>query len=369
MKILHLITSINTGGAEKFCVDIANEQSKDDSLEINLCIIDKLDDQPLLEDIDKKINLFSLNKEKGYDLKIIYKLHKLLTQIKPDVIHLNGRSLLYSSLSIIIKRIPTVYTVHTLAYNEYSPKIRKFNKFLFNFFPKLFVPVAISNSVSKSIQKVYDSKLTNIIYNGTSIPKISKNILETEKYIKNLKKDNDTLVFAYVGRIVPEKNTLLLIHTFNELISEGKNIILIIVGYDVSREQHYIHKCKNTNKYPEKIKFVGKQKYIADYLLQANANCMTSVYEGLGLTAIESFALGIPVLSTPAGGPEDIIVNNKNGLISKTHDLIEYKKIIESFISNQINDSDTIKLYYTKNYTMKKCSDNYLKLYKERITK
>jgi len=106
MKILHLLTSIHTGGAEKFCVDLCNAQAKLSSNEVYLCILDNLlGDKPLVNQIKKNVNLISLNKKGGYSLKIIFKLYKLLQDLKPDCIHINGRALIYSSIPIILTRI------------------------------------------------------------------------------------------------------------------------------------------------------------------------------------------------------------------------------------------------------------------------
>ena len=133
MKILHFLTSINTGGAEKFCVDICNTQAHISDNEIYLCIIDRIsEEQPLVKMISSDVKLISLNKQGGYSLKMIFKIYQLLAKINPDIIHLNGRALIYSSIPILIKRIPSVYTVHTMAHKEANKYIRNYMKFLFN---------------------------------------------------------------------------------------------------------------------------------------------------------------------------------------------------------------------------------------------
>ena len=62
MKILHILTSINTGGAEKFCVDICNTQAEISNNDIYLCVFDSVnDDQPLVKMISSNVKLISLN--------------------------------------------------------------------------------------------------------------------------------------------------------------------------------------------------------------------------------------------------------------------------------------------------------------------
>jgi len=367
VKILHLLTSINTGGAEKFCVDICNTQTEISENDIYLCVLDKVnDDQPLVQMISPNVNFISLNKQDGYSLKVMYKIFKLLSKINPDIIHINGRALIYSSIPILLKRIPSIYTVHTMAHKEYNKYLRSYIKILFHLFPSLFMPVAISKSVNETVKNIYGDTLDTIIFNGSSKLTTTNKMDEVSLEISALKKDKNTLVFLSVGRISREKNTLLLIQTFNALLDEGQNVCLCIVGYDGTEDQSYYKECKNENKYSKHIKFVGRKENIADYLSHADAFCLTSNYEGLGLVALEAFSIGLPVLSTPSGGPEDIIVPDINGYISEQINVENYIKILHIFIENPLRNREKIIELYEDKYTMKVCASQYLKLYESK---
>ncbi len=367
MKILHFLTSINTGGAEKFCVDICNTQANISDNEIYLCVLDRITkDQPLAEFISSNINLISLNKESGYSLTMIFKIYQLLSQINPDIIHVNGRALIYSSIPILIKRIPSVYTVHTMAHKEYNKYIRGYIKFLFNTFPSIFTPVSISKSVSEAVKNTYGTHLGIVIYNGSSEPTISSESEVVARYINNLKKDKNTLVFLTVGRISKYKNTLLLVKAFNRLLDDDQNVCLCIVGYDVNPDQAYFVECNNENKYPDKIQFVGRKENIADYLLCADAFCLTSTVEGLGIAVLEAFSMGVPVLSTPSGGPSEIIIPGLNGYLSEQITVESYVGILNNFIEKPLRNKEEIIELYKEKYTMKVCALQYLNLYKIR---
>ena len=370
MRILHILTSINTGGAEKFCVDICNTQANISENEIFLCVLDTItEDQPLVKMISSDVKLISLNKTGGYSLKIIIKIYQLLSKLNPDIIHLNGRALVYSSIPILLKRLPSVYTVHTMANREYNKNIRKYIKFLFNKFPTFFTPVAISQSVSKTVKETYGVLFETVIYNGSSELAISSEAKVVAHYINELKKDNNTLVFLSIGRISKEKNTILLVKAFNKLLDNGKNICLCIVGYDGTQEQSYLLECKNENKYPDRIQFVGRKENIADYLMCADASCLTSNYEGLGIAALEAFSMGVPVLSTPSGGPSDIIISGINGYLSKEITVESYVKILNSFIKNPLKNGEKIIELYKEKYTMEACASQYLELYETKLIK
>ena len=365
MKILHLLTSINTGGAEKFCVDICNTQAKISDNEIFLCVLDSISEgQPLVNLISSDVNKISLNKQGGYSLKMLYRIYRLLSKIKPDVIHLNGRALIYASIPILIKKIPSIYTVHTMADKEYNKFIRQYVKMLFRVFPRIFIPVAISKAVGESVKKIYGKYLDKVIVNGSSKLAISPDSDNIADYINKLKKNDNTLVFIYIGRISMEKNTLMLVESFNRLLNDGCNVVLCIIGFDNSRDMSYIEECKNNNRYPNEIQFVGRKENIADYLKCADALCLTSFYEGLGIAALEAFSMGVPVLSTPSGGPSDIIISGLNGYVSKQTTKKSYIEILQQFIKKPLKNKKTIIDIYKQNYTMEICASKYLNLYK-----
>ncbi len=368
MKILHILTELYTGGAQKFCVDICNTQANISDNDIFLCVLDSFtSEQFLVEKVSSKVNLVSLNKKGGYSLKIIFKLYQLLSKIQPDIIHLNGRALIYASIPILIKRIPSVYTVHTMADKEYNTYLKRYIKFLFNRFSTLFTPVAISQSVSETIKKTYGDHLNTVIMNGSSELTPSHDAVAVSRYINQLKSNNNTLVFVYIGRIDREKNTMLLVQAFNELLSENQNVVLCIIGPDSSVKRDYLPQCFNANRYPDKIEFLGRKDNIADYLLCADAVCLTSNYEGLGIAALEAFSMGVPVLSTPSGGPSDIITPGLNGYISEQTSVESYVDTLRKFIQKPLKNSEKIIEIYKEKYTMNVCALQYINLYQNRV--
>lgn len=368
MKIMHFLTSINTGGAEKFCVDLCNTEVEISQNDIYLCVLDDIDgDKPLVQIINKNVKLISLNKRGGYSFKIIFKIFNLIKQIKPDCIHLNGRAFIYTSLPIILANIPSVYTVHTLADKEYNKYFRFYIKQLFKYFPKLFMPVGIGDSVLESIQDMYGKQHNTMIYNGSSKLHTTDQLKDVQGFIRSLKNNNKTLVFCSIGRIAPEKNNLLLVEVFNNLLDAGYDIALCIIGYDSTKKKDYQKKCELLNKYPQKIRFLGRKENIADYLSCVDALCMPSYYEGLPITVLESFSMGVPVLSTPCGGAIDIIQNNINGYISKNTTIIDYTLIMKNFIDKPLKNKSGIINIYENNYTMDICAKKYIRLYNDRL--
>ena len=68
MKIVHLIFSLNLGGAEAMLIDIINQQVYRN--EVTLCIINKAYNEKLLDNISNEVQIILLNrKESSRDIK------------------------------------------------------------------------------------------------------------------------------------------------------------------------------------------------------------------------------------------------------------------------------------------------------------
>jgi glycosyltransferase involved in cell wall biosynthesis len=365
MKILQIIPSLHMGGAEKFAVDLSNELALNNLNEVYLCIIDKIsEDSLLLKQVNANVKLLSLDKTSGYSFKVMFKLYKLLKDIKPDMVHTHLRALTYSSFSILLLKIPTIHTIHNLAEKETKPFIQKIHFFLFNYVD--VVPVSISNLVLNSVQVRYGKEFDKLIYNGVKALKKSKKFNEVEKEIKSYT-NNDSIVMLNVGRISRQKNQLLLIESVNDLVSKGiNNIILIIIGA-LDSEVEYANKCLATASINSNIHCIGLKDNIGDYMYQSDVFCLSSEYEGLPLVILEAMSMGKNVLSTPAGGVPDVVENNINGYLSEDFTIKSYTEMIQKYIKSPIQHTDLIKNIYNNKYSMNICMNNYYSLYQKII--
>ena len=77
---------------------------------------------------------------------------------------------------------------------------------------------------------------------------------------------------------------------------------------------------------------MGFKKNRFDYICSSKLMCITSKWEGFGLMAIESLALGVPVITTGVGGLKDIVTKDC-GCICMSDD--EFIKAITIHLTNK----------------------------------
>lgn len=367
MKIIQFLPNLNIGGAQIFGVDLCNELSQNNN-EVCLCVLDKIKNTTFIRDqLDKKVTLISLDKDRGFSLKTIYQIYKLLREYKPDIVHTHLRGLLYASFPLMLLRIKAVHTIHNLAKKESNTIVKqKFLWLLFNYFN--ITPVSISHQVLYSVKKLYGDNKNVLIYNGVKPAKKTSSYENVKKQIAEYKKSADTKVLLNIGgRFTTQKNQFLLIEVIREL--SNYNVVLLLIGGPTNDpiSQEYYSRCKSEASKLDNIYFIEPVNNVSDYLFNADVLCISSLWEGLPLLLLEAMSVGLPIVSTPAGGIPDVLQNGKQGVISKGFTKNEYLEAIKRYLNNQEIDVKQIKQHYLNNFTMKETSALYSKLYRNKI--
>ena len=108
-----------------------------------------------------------------------------------------------------------------------------------------------------------------------------------------------------VGNLQPRKNLVRLVEAFNQLVSGGHDIDLVIVGPRHFRAEDVFQAAQAAT---GRIHFTG---YVSDRQLAACYRCSTafvlpSLYEGFGLPVLEAMAHGVPVACSNAGALPEV---------------------------------------------------------------
>ena len=368
MHILHIIPQLGAGGAERFCVDLCNEQSK--YHKVTLCVLHDLSKEQhgfFLKDVSSNINVECLAKKKGFDLFVVLRIMRILRSCRPDIINSHLSSLLYVVIPANILRIPVLHTMHNIASKEQESSFLR-NIYKLYFRAKLAKPIAISNLVRSSIGVEY--KLTSIpmIENGVLKPNLSSRYDDVKRQVDKLKLDPQTRVFLCVARLSEQKNIELLISAINIAVGNGGNLILLIIG-----DGDDGIKLKLKGMAGERIYFLGTQNNIADYMSCSDVLCLSSKWEGLPITILEAFSLGLVVLATPVGGIPDVIIDGKSGFVSESLNVRHYVNLIDRYMLQSPEELERMrqiaKQAFKQRFDMKITSENYIGLYEKLVHK
>lgn len=139
--------------------------------------------------------------------------------------------------------------------------------------------------------KEYDKGNVYLLNNAIDLDKFKydENIRKEKR--KELNIDDDTLVIGHVGRFVEQKNHRFLIDIFNEVYKQNNNSILLLAGQGPLMEE-IKEKVKNL-RLEKCVKFLGQRNDINELYQVFDVFCLPSLYEGLGVVAIEAQANGL----------------------------------------------------------------------------
>lgn len=209
-------------------------------------------------------------------------------------------------------------------FNIVSPGVNK----------KIFFPYTEKESRFTGIQK----ELNALLFENINDP-------ET---IGKLEHPERTPIFT-MGRLDKIKNITALVKWFgeNSKINEQANLILIAgkinaddsTDIEEKAQINVMHNLIEKYKLHNKIRWIGKllrkDKSGEVYRVVADRKgifVQCGLFEGFGLTVIESMRSGLPTFATLYGGPLEIIQNKKSGFLIDPIEEKESQKIILSFL-------------------------------------
>jgi glycosyltransferase involved in cell wall biosynthesis len=137
---------------------------------------------------------------------------------------------------------------------------------------------------------------------------------------------NGQVRLLYVGRISKEKDLDVLAEAYLRLRDEGLSIQLFIVGHGP-----YSEALGET--LPDAV-FTGylTGKELATAYASADIFVFPSTTDTFGNVIIEAQASGVPVIVSDSGGPKELVEDNENGLITKSHDVDDLVRAIRTLI-------------------------------------
>jgi glycosyltransferase involved in cell wall biosynthesis len=137
---------------------------------------------------------------------------------------------------------------------------------------------------------------------------------------------NGQVRLLYVGRVSREKDLDLLGEAFRRLRDEGLSIQLFIVG-------HGPYSKELSKALPEAV-FTGylTGSDLAAAYASADIFVFPSTTDTFGNVIIEAQASGVPVIVSDSGGPKELVENERNGLITKSHDLEDLTRAIRQLV-------------------------------------
>lgn len=320
MRILQVIPSLDLGGAETMCCNLACELKKDGHDVMVVCFYktdSALHDRLTAADIE----VIDLEKKGGFDVSAITKIRKIIKTFRPDAVHGHLYVLKYIiPAKFGLGRIKVIHTLHNIAEKESTGSDKIVNKIAYRIFK--VVPVGLSPFVCESIERVYGVKDVKLIYNGVPLEKcIPKKDYTTGKNI----------IICNIARFNEQKNHQGLIKAFKLVHDAHPEAVLQLIGGGELRPE--CEELVSQLGLSESVIFEGLKGNVYPYLNKADIFALPSLYEGMPMTLIEAMGTGLPIVASPVGGVVDMLEDKRSCLFCGT-DAESIAECINKFCDN-----------------------------------
>lgn len=337
-KVLIIIDSLKSGGAEKVLIDIL-KKLKCDTYSIDLLLINKIGEY--IDDIPSYINIFNLIDTYNRDVtirdrvifRLYYKYPRFITSLLKKeydvgIAFLEGDSTrILSRMNNINYKIAWVHTdVTKHGINSSYDVYRNINK----------IVCVSNNSKDKFLEKynINRNKL-KVIYNPIDKEKI---VELSDEY--NLELDSKINIIS-VGRLVQAKGFDILIKAISVLIKREINVHLYIIGEGTERSK-LEELIKNLN-LEDNVTLVGFKKNPYPYIKYGDICISSSRYEGFSLFLAEAMVLGKNIVATETQGAIELLNNGQLGVLCKCNSvdsLVDKLEFIINETESQNNNLD-----------------------------
>jgi len=313
-RLLFVLPSLGGGGAERASVDLIRGMDRD-RFEITVALFAQRG--AFLQQLPSDISVHDLRGGDRYDLRLVFRLSALLRRAQPDVVF---SVLRYANLVTLLARSMASSKAKAVV-NEQSLPSAEFalfggarikGWFLRRLYPRADLVTAISSGIARELMTVYglpESKV-RVIHNPVDLTRVrtmGDMTLEHPWYQLGLP------VLVSVGRLNPEKGFAHLIRAFST-VRRRLTCKLVILGEGSRRRE--LERLITELDLGDDVALPGFQDNPYNYVRNATAFALSSLYEGFGNVLVEALALGVPVVSTRCPvGPEEIITDGVTGLL------------------------------------------------------
>lgn len=370
-SVVHLISSLITGGAERALYALLREGLKDN---YNCSVISLLDEGVYGAKIKALgIPVYCLNTRRGIpNIADVFRLRQIISRIEPKIIqgwmyHGNIGASLASFLSthdsVLAWNIR--HSLHDLSAEKVSTRqVIRINRLLSSRAASI-----IYNSFKSRIQHEefgFDSTSGLVIQNGFNIDELKPNLEKRAKFRDLLGFKNHDIVAGHVARFHPMKDHAGFLRAAVHVASQNQNLRFLLVGRNVNLDNPKLKEIV-PKELLDRFHFLGERSDVYDLMQAIDVLCSSSAWgESFPNVIGEAMALGIPCIATDVGDSSEII--SESGWVVPPSDAEQMTRALQSFMSMQpeerINLGSKARQRVEARYTLAGTVSNYDRLYK-----
>ena len=328
MHIVHIITKLEMGGAQKVCLALKQGLDQEglwtgliSGTKGDLCAhASQLPNTLLIKEMTREVSWRALFQECSCFFTLIRILRTIKKQYPDLIVHthstkagLMGR---WAAMFAGVKK--RVHTIHGFGFHNHQNPVIHFGIYLFELMTSFITThyVCVSTIDVKRGIAIFPrfSKKHTVIRAAVDYDHFFK----SRKIIESIDNEQAPFIFGTSGVFRKGKNHIELFQAFELVHTKHPHAKLELLGDGILRPV-YEQWVKEHN-LEGSIILHGWHQDVTPIMRNWHAFVFSSLWEGMPCAIVEARLLSLPVLTYETGGVRDIVIQGKNGYIYKQHD-------------------------------------------------
>lgn len=368
MKVIHIISGGDSGGAKTHLIALAKELVK----HIDMKIVCFIEGDFYITAKEMGLPVVLLKQEKRTDVFFSDKLSKFIEEEKPDIVHAHGAR---ANFSVYINRkkikCPVITTVHSDYKLDFKDNLYKY--IVFTMLNKLSLGkfdyyIGVSPEFKKMlVSRGYKEDKIYSVYNGIDFDE-TINMISRDEFASKYKLDayKEKKMIGNVSRLEVVKAVDVFIKAAKKVVDDGYDVHFLIAGDGTQREN--LNALIDELDLNDNVTLLGFINDVPSMLNFIDINVISSHSESFTYSLLEGARQKKASIASRVGGLPELIKDGETGLLFDDNDIDKLsenikKLIVDDELRNKYGEE--LYNYAKKNFSTVSMGKRHLDIYNE----
>lgn len=322
--VLYIFPWMVVGGADFFNLDLIKRLPQDKYRAIILTTTPS--NNPIRYEFEKYADVYDMSSFMDR-INYINFADYIISSRKVDLVFVSNSEYGYYMTPYLKSKypnIPFVDYIHCVDIDDKRKGFARCSRDITNYLSRTY---SCNNATLRELKEDFGIKNAETIYIGTDETKFDPSKFNKEELRKKYNIPQDKTIISFICRLSNQKRPLMFVEIAKRVSKINNNIFWVVAGDGPLMSQVKSRVDKN-------FILLGMIKKTEEIYALSDATFNCSSFEGLALTSYESLSMGVPVISTDAGGQAELIDDTVGALVHFNENPTPevYEKEIEEYV-------------------------------------
>ncbi len=303
--ILYIFPWMVVGGADFFNLDLIKRLPKDKYRSIILTTTPS--NNPIRQQFEDYAEVYDMS---SFIDRIDYLTFTdyMISSRKADLVFVSNSEYGYYMTPYLKSKYPTIPFVDYIHCVDIYDKRKGFARCSRDVTDYLSRTYCCNNATLRELREDFGIKEAETIYIGTDETKFDPAKFDKDKLKDKYGIPKDRIIISFICRLSDQKRPTMFVEIAKRVSKKNPKIFWVVAGDGPLMPQVRANVDDN-------FKLLGMIKETGEIYAISDATFNCSSFEGLALTSYESLSMGVPIISTDAGGQAELINDTVGGLV------------------------------------------------------